>query len=260
MQVFNDKLNAIYNDLEKDHYEWTAVKKNAKEEATLISIPHGFYQNHFKTRLTNIVCVPIELTASFQNMISLPVQVLGAFVKYTAVKPLRCVFPKTLKLQKFDEELPGIGKITAAFARAIGYFIGTFITLTLGSLSPRANLWLHKKFKLYSDQNIIKIRTELNAFAKKQLHLEEIRTAAKKLNKKSVQDHIQNKIKEHDERLFNNASAEYLEEKRELEELRKVNEAAEQKAKAEQLEKEKKAKIEEYERAKNEIAQLKRFK
>lgn len=109
---------------------------------------NGFYTKHFATRLAAFGCIPLEALAALQNLIKLPFQPIGAFLKYP-IKMINAVLHIDA-LDKLDRRLSGISDIFETAKKVIGYTLGTFLTATYGIYDPAANVHIHKRFGLYT--------------------------------------------------------------------------------------------------------------
>lgn len=158
MHLLNNMMTSISEDRKPFKYEIISEQNEVKYN----KVTNNFCTRHIKTRFNNILCVPVELMASLQNTLLLPYQALQVPVKYFIAKPLRCVAPKWKSFERLDENLAGIRKVTATAAKAIGYLVCSLLTLVLGSISPEANIWVHKILHLFSDKELKAKITEVS--------------------------------------------------------------------------------------------------
>lgn len=147
MKTLNNLMNAISTNSEKYSFENSLDIQGIP----FIQKKNSGFKRHVITRIQNLECVPFELTASLQHLAILPLQILQALAKYLIAKPVSFCFPK---MQQFERNLAGVEKITITAAKALVYFVGMLVTFALGTLSPRANLWVHEKMHLYSSQEL----------------------------------------------------------------------------------------------------------
>lgn len=148
MDSFNHLMSSISFDRKASHMKMSGGVDGPSTK----EVQHGFIRRHVVSRIKNVEAVPLEFLASLQNLIKLPFQIIGMHAKYFITTPLHFIAPKVKVFKQMDDFLPGIKKTSATAARAIGYFVGAFVTFGLGTIAPGANLWLHKKAHLFSDK------------------------------------------------------------------------------------------------------------
>lgn len=129
---------------------------------------NSFLKSQVASRLSLGMCgIPLELLASLQNMIKLPIQLALATLKVPVKIINFALCSPTLK--EYDVNLPGFFSLAKTILKIIGYAIGTAFTATLGLLvSPHKNFRLHVLFNLVTDMKAQQVRHKIEHETAKQ--------------------------------------------------------------------------------------------